>query len=189
MIDEIVQTAQRYGLDPNLLYRQMMAESGGNPNAVSSAGAKGLMQLMPATAKALGVTDPFDPHQSLDAGARLMRENLDRNNGRLDQALAEYHGGTNRANWGPKTAAYVGKIMGGYEGKGVVNPFDQFDRKPATPEKPTELFADEETPFFRHSRPPPGVETDGGQSAGSALGNLGLKIMQSGRIPTIEDLS
>jgi len=185
MIDEIVDTAKRYGLDPNLLYRQMMAESGGNPDAVSSAGAKGLMQLMPATAKALGVTDPFDPHQSLDAGARLMRENLDRNNGRLDQALAEYHGGTNRANWGPKTAAYVGKIMGGYQGKGTVNPFDQFDEKPP---QMAQLFEDE--PERHHSTPPPPPPLAGRQADPWAdIAGLGVKVMQSGRMPTIEDLS
>ena len=183
MIDEITETAKRYGLDPNLLYRQMMAESSGNPNAVSRAGAKGLMQLMPATAKALGVTDPFDPSQSLDAGARLMRENLDRNKGRLDQALAEYHGGPNRDNWGPKTAAYVGKILGGYTGKGTgtFTHFDQFDAKP------TELFADEETPFYRSRPPPPPVGEQSG--AWSSLGDVGLNIMRAGRLPTIEDIS
>lgn len=87
-----LEAASRYGLDPGLLWAVARAESGLNPRAVSRAGAMGLMQLMPATARALGVTDPFDPAQNLDAGARYLRQQLERF-GDIRLALAAYNAG------------------------------------------------------------------------------------------------
>jgi cell wall-associated NlpC family hydrolase len=83
---------QAYGVDPRLLAAVAKQESGFRPDAVSPAGAKGLMQLMPATAQGLGVTDPFNPAQSVDGAARLLRTLLDRF-GRTDLALAAYNAG------------------------------------------------------------------------------------------------
>ncbi len=91
--DLINQTAQKYKLDAALLKALIHAESGFNPQAVSPAGAKGLTQLMPATAAALGVTDPFDPAQSIDGGARYLRAQLDRFGGDEALALAAYNAG------------------------------------------------------------------------------------------------
>jgi soluble lytic murein transglycosylase-like protein len=84
--------ADRYGL-PNWLVREVMhVESGFQPQVVSPKGAIGLMQLMPETAQLLGA-DPKDPAQNADAGARYLRELLDKYDGRLWHALAAYNAG------------------------------------------------------------------------------------------------
>jgi soluble lytic murein transglycosylase-like protein len=90
---EITAAAQRHGIDPALLAGLVKQESGFNANAVSSAGAQGLTQLMPATAAGLGVTDPTDPAQALDGGAKYLREQLDRFGGDVAKALAAYNAG------------------------------------------------------------------------------------------------
>lgn len=88
----IEQACQRYGVDPSLAKGLIKAESDFDPQAVSPKGAKGLMQLMDATAAALGVADPFDPVQNVEAGVRLLSSLLDRyHDERL--ALAAYNAG------------------------------------------------------------------------------------------------
>ena len=83
----------RYGLDPALLAAVARAESDFNPRAVSRAGAKGVMQLMDATAADYGVEDVFDPAQNIDAGSRLIRDLLLAYDGDLRLALAAYNAG------------------------------------------------------------------------------------------------
>lgn len=107
------QAGRQFNVDPALLRAQMLVESNGNPNAKSEKDAMGLMQLIPSTQKALGVTNPNDPKQSIFAAAELMAENLDRY-GNVADAVKAYHGGTDQANWGPKTNAYVSKVLAGY---------------------------------------------------------------------------
>lgn len=84
--------AQKYGVDARLLASVAKHESSFNPKAVSPAGAQGLMQLMPGTARGLGVDDPFDPAQAIDGAARMLRSLL-REFGRTDLALAAYNAG------------------------------------------------------------------------------------------------
>ncbi len=83
----------KYGVNPALLKAMTRQESGGNPNAVSQAGAAGLMQLTAATAAENGVTDRFDPHQSIDGGAKYMASLLKRYNGDEKMALSAYNYG------------------------------------------------------------------------------------------------
>jgi len=87
------EAGRRHGVDPALLSAVAKAESGYNPRAVSGAGAQGLMQLMPGTARALGVSDAFDPVQAVDGAARLLADLLDDFGGRVDLALAGYNAG------------------------------------------------------------------------------------------------
>jgi len=89
----IASASARYELDPNLIRAVIRTESDYNPNAVSRAGAMGLMQLMPATAESLGVTDPFNISQNVHAGTRYLRQLLDRFEGDLELALAAYNAG------------------------------------------------------------------------------------------------
>lgn len=102
--------AAKYGVPLNMLTAQMQAESAGNPLAVSPVGATGLMQIIPSNYSAYGVTDPTNPAQSIDAGAHMDADAYKRT-GNWPDALREYHGGTDRKNWGPKTQAYEAKIM------------------------------------------------------------------------------
>src|SRR5437867_1061813 len=89
----IAEAAAKYGLDPILIRSVMRTESAFDPTAVSRVGAMGLMQLMPGVADSLGVENPFDPRENVMAGARLLRELLDRYRGNVPLALAGYNAG------------------------------------------------------------------------------------------------
>ena len=120
-LDAIQKAGAANGVDPLLLQAVISQESGFNPNATSSAGAKGLMQLMPATAAGLGVTNPYDPTQSINAGARYLKTDLDRFGGDTSLALAAYNAvaGAVRSYGGippyPETQNYVKNILAHYE--------------------------------------------------------------------------
>ncbi len=109
--------ASCFGLSSRLLKAVAKAESNFNPKAVSKAGAMGVMQLMPATARSLGVSDPYDARQNIMGGAKYLKENLDRF-GDVRLALAAYNAGPNSVKkYGgvppySETQNYVKKIMG-----------------------------------------------------------------------------
>lgn len=111
------EVGQRYNLDPALLKAVAQTESGFSANAVSKAGAKGMMQLMDSTAEALGVANVFDPTQNIDGGARYLRAMLDRYNGDVSMALAAYNAGPGAVDkWGglppyQETQAYVPRVL------------------------------------------------------------------------------
>src|SRR3954468_23966298 len=90
---EITASARRNGLDPALLAGLIKQESGFNANARSGAGAQGLTQLMPGTAAGLGVTDPLDPGQAIEGGAKYLKQQLDRFGGDVARGLAAYNAG------------------------------------------------------------------------------------------------
>lgn len=93
---EIAQAAHRYKLPALLIRAVMQVESGGNPEVVSNKGAVGLMQLLPATAKALGVDDIHDPAQNIMGGARFLRVLANKFDGDLVKTLSGYHAGSMR---------------------------------------------------------------------------------------------
>ncbi|MFY9225382.1 MAG: lytic transglycosylase domain-containing protein [Blastocatellia bacterium] len=93
LAQEIITTANYYGLDPNLLFEIIKQESGFNPKATSNKNARGLMQMIPSTAKRFGVRDAYDPKDNLAGGCRYFVWLLRRYNGRLDLALAGYNAG------------------------------------------------------------------------------------------------
>jgi soluble lytic murein transglycosylase-like protein len=117
----IEQAAQRHHLDAALLAAVVHVESGGNPQAVSPAGAQGLTQLVPATAQRFGVQDPFDPAQSLDGAAKYLQGLLGQFGGDVSKALAAYNAGEgNVKKYGgippfAETQAYVPAVLAAYD--------------------------------------------------------------------------
>lgn len=109
--------SQKYQVPIALLKAVAKAESDFNPNDVSSAGAMGIMQLMPETAKGLGVTDPFDPEQNIMGGAKYLADKLAMYDGNIELALAAYNAGSgNVAKYGgvppfKETQNYIKKVL------------------------------------------------------------------------------
>ncbi len=112
------EAAEQYDVPVSLLKAIGKAESGFDANAVSSAGAQGVMQLMPATAKGLGVTDPFDARSNIMGGAKYIADKLRQYNGDIELALAAYNAGSgNVAKYGgvppfKETQNYIRKVKG-----------------------------------------------------------------------------
>jgi soluble lytic murein transglycosylase-like protein len=118
---EIERAAEAAGLDPRLVLAVVMEESGGDPSARSRTGAHGLMQLMPGTARDLGVRDRLDPEANLTGGARYLADQLEHFDGRLDLALAAYNAGPGNVERAGgqvpgfrETRQYVQRVMARY---------------------------------------------------------------------------
>lgn len=119
--DMVEDVARQYELDPNLLHAMIKVESGYNPRALSAKGARGLMQLMPATARRFGVSDAFDPRQNVRAGAEYVQWLLKLFKGDVELALAGYNAGEQaviRAGYripaNGETRNYVPKVLAHY---------------------------------------------------------------------------
>lgn len=139
--------AAKYGLDPLLVASVAAAESRFNPHAISAKNAQGVMQLMPETSLRLGVRNPFDPAESIDAGARYLRELLDRFHGDLKLALAAYNAGPERVDQYQgvppyrETQDYVRRVTQGLPRT------DSSANAPAIPKPPS---AKQKSPATRH---------------------------------------
>jgi len=126
-VPDIVAASQRWSVSAILLAAQIAQESNFEPNVVSSAGAEGIAQFMPGTAAAIGLRDPFDPKQAIDAQAHLMRDLL-RRFGSVALALAAYNAGDGPVAACscvppiPETVAYVAAILGRMNGAGDPQP-------------------------------------------------------------------
>ncbi|MCR1643884.1 lytic transglycosylase domain-containing protein [Clostridioides difficile] len=124
----IEQASKKYNVDSNLIKAIIKVESNFNPNTVSSAGAKGLMQLMPENCRDLGVTDPFNIEQNIDAGTRHIKEYIDMFGGSIEMGLMAYNGGPGRMKsrgvesisdlykMPKETQNYIPKVMKYYRG-------------------------------------------------------------------------
>lgn len=116
----VANAAQADDVPPGLVRAVVMAESGGNPSAVSIAGAQGLMQLMPGTAAGCGIADPFDATQNVSCGTSYLRSLLNRYHGNVALAVAAYNAGpgaVDRYHGVPpyaETQAYVVRVLDAY---------------------------------------------------------------------------
>jgi soluble lytic murein transglycosylase-like protein len=124
----IEQAAQRNGIDPALLHGLIQQESAFDPNSQSSAGASGLTQLMPGTASSMGVTNPLNPAESIEGGARYLSQLMSEFGGNTTDALAAYNAGPGAVkHYGgvppyAETQSYVTKVLGYAESYRQANP-------------------------------------------------------------------
>jgi soluble lytic murein transglycosylase-like protein len=120
-IQALVNTASaRNGVSPSLINAVVMAESAGDPSAISTAGAQGLMQLMPGTSADCGLSNPFDPQQNVDCGSRYLHALLERYNNNIELAVAAYNAGPGAVDQYhgvppyAETRAYVSRVLTAY---------------------------------------------------------------------------
>jgi soluble lytic murein transglycosylase-like protein len=121
MADEL---GAKHGVDPKLIMAVVKAESGGDPSARSPVGAQGLMQLMPGTARELGVDDPYNARDNMEGGTKYLKRLLDMFGGDLKLAIAAYNAGPGNVRKYEgippfaETRRYVPKVLGFYADEG-----------------------------------------------------------------------
>ncbi|MDR2351772.1 MAG: lytic transglycosylase domain-containing protein, partial [Deltaproteobacteria bacterium] len=170
----ILAASRRYNLEPALIAAIIKAESAFDPKAVSWAGARGLMQLMPNTAKLVGVSDSFDPEQNIMGGSKYLRMMLNRFNGNLTLAIAAYNCGPERVarvNAIPEiteTKNYVRTVLANLEIMGAYFTEEDLVRPPQTPQTPPTPMYVENSPLdlppleeALTGKPPEGVQCRG----------------------------
>jgi soluble lytic murein transglycosylase-like protein len=151
--------ANHYSLDPSLIRSIIATESGFNPKAVSPKGARGLMQLMPATAERLGVSNSFDPEQNIHGGVKHFRSLMDNFNNNLTLSLAAYNAGENlvqrlgRVPEIKETRNYIQSVTSRLEKKDVDTPAQEAPEHP-----PTYRFIDESGVLHLTNIPPSGLD-------------------------------
>lgn len=157
-LDPLFQAAgEQYGIDPNLLKAVAKQESGINPAIHDSyQGAQGLMQILPSTARGLGINDPRDPLQAIPAAAKYLAEGFAKT-GSPEGAVMYYHGGPDQRQWGPKTHAYVQAVGAHYDGfsKG-----SQMASKPAYIDDLVRQYGAPQTPATAQPDQPAGISPD-----------------------------
>lgn len=142
---KVEEIASSHGVDPRLVDLMIRMESGYNPTAVSPKGARGVMQLMPGTAKSYGVVDVFDPFENIRGGVRYLRDLLERFSHDLALALAAYNAGPEAVyKYGgippyQETRNYVGSILAAYNGTEEPILAGGFGRKATAVSRPVEL--------------------------------------------------
>ena len=165
---------QAFGVDPAVLAAQHVVEDGGGTATTrSKAGAIGHMQIMPATAQALGV-DPTDPVQSIWGAANLMSQNLATTKGDMADALRMYNAGPDRSRWSnPETQAYVGKVAAAYQPSASPPPTPE----PAPMAQPTSAPNAYDTLFGATdpAKAPSGTPQAGGDAYSSLFGDTDPK--------------
>lgn len=132
-----IEYGKKYGVDPVELKMRSLAESGLNPNAVSSAGAAGVTQLMPATARGLGVTNRNDPRQSIEGAARLISQYQKDAGGHNTMVDMLYYGGADTNQWGANTQQYAANLNAARQKLGLksANIEQQFPQQTAQPQQ------------------------------------------------------
>ncbi len=115
-----VDASSSHGVPAGLVRAVIMAESAGDPSAISLVGAQGLMQLMPGTSSRCGVVNPFDPNENVDCGSAYLKQLLDRYHGNVTLAVAAYNAGPGAVDKYhgvppyPETRAYVTRVISAY---------------------------------------------------------------------------